>query len=411
MFILDKPTAATETYIYLLTSCDDGRLKLSLKLKIHPDNWNKESERPIIPKDGKGKAVLITLNRIYEKVEKLRDDCLIYEQPFTTSKVTAAVKEILGVKVAKHQKCRFEDAIDIIKVKMKTGELLTDKEKVYAPGTIKNYGKVAGKLLEFAKEKDISVEFHDITMDTYCAFKAWCYSKNWTINFTGSLIKDWKGVLKAGFRLGLHKNKIYDHKDFKKIAEETDDVYLDENELKLIKEVDLSNNNDWDRARDWFLIGCYSGLRASDLTLLRDSKITRNEIILATEKTDEKVVIPIHPISQQIFRKYKGLPPKMHQNQINEYIKFVARKAKIRSTFLYSVTEGGKRRDYYLEKWQMVSTHTARRSCITNMGIAGVPDTIIMKLTGIKSPATLARYKKLTQNEAAKIAAKHSFFN
>jgi len=39
-----------------------------------------------------------------------------------------------------------------------------------------------------------------------------------------------------------------------------------------------------------------------------------------------------------------------------------------------------------------------------------VPDTIIMKLTGIRSSATLKRYDKLSADEAAKIAAGLAFF-
>jgi hypothetical protein len=111
-----------------------------------------------------------------------------------------------------------------------------------------------------------------------------------------------------------------------------------------------------------------------------------------------------------LVSKYKGFPPKMNDQEINDEIKDVAEICGIDKTELYTVTEGGKRRDYYLKRYEMVSNHTARRSFITNLIKAGVEHTMIMKLAGIVKFETLARYIKLSAEEVADQAAKLDFF-
>lgn len=56
------------------------------------------------------------------------------------------------------------------------------------------------------------------------------------------------------------------------------------------------------RARNLFLIGCYTGLRVSDFSRLRDAHIGKF-ITIKTQKTGTPVVIPIHPVVRR-----QGLP-------------------------------------------------------------------------------------------------------
>ncbi|HUR64900.1 MAG TPA: tyrosine-type recombinase/integrase, partial [Chitinophagaceae bacterium] len=162
--------------------------------------------------------------------------------------------------------------------------------------------------------------------------------------------------------------------------------------------------------RDWFILDCYTGLRVSDLVMLEKRNISKGFITIANEKTDEKVVIPVHPYVQKIVSKYKGFPPAVSDVKINKFIKLICEKAEFTGRVLFTITKGGKRKDEYLKKWQMVSAHTARRSFITNLRKNGVPDTIIMKLTGIRAISTLLRYDKITAEEAAQVAADLKFF-
>lgn len=70
-------------------------------------------------------------------------------------------------------------------------------------------------------------------------------------------------------------------------------------------------------------------------------------------------------------------------------------------------TKGGARVVNVLEKWQMVSSHTARRSFATNMVKQGLPIQTIMQITGHKKEVTFLKYVKLTGSEHAEIMQKH----
>lgn len=340
------------------------------------------------------KAAQARVNAMVALIDKTHSDYRLTEKSLSV----ADLKNILDRRFRKENSQSLTDLIEAAIDKMKEGKILTPGKKIYSQGSIKTFNFTNTLLKEFFK-----TESDRVTMDTYNNFIAWCQGKKYSINYIGSQIKNWKalGRLATG-------DPIYSSKDFKKIQEETFDIYLTEEELKKIYNLKLTGR--FDLTRDWFILDCYTGLRVSDLKLLTDKNLHGGFITIANEKTDEKVIIPVHPFVAAILKKYKGFPPKISDVELNKSIKLIAEKAKIKDKVLYSITKGGKREDHYLKKWEMVSNHTARRSFITNLLKIGTPHTITMKLTGIKSMNTLLRYNKLSADEAAKIAAGHKFF-
>jgi integrase len=410
-FILDKPQSSEPTYIFILMSCWDGRLKRSTGEKVLPTQWDPVSQRPIVSKnDQTAKAKLLKINRIYDALETLLTNSSITGDLITKEDADSVIQSVLHHKPIS-RKLKFEEAARKIIQEMRSGEIVVPKSgKRYSPGTIKNYGQSLNALLEFSINKKVTLEFSSVTIHTYQKFIEYCHSQNWSLNYTGQHLKNWRCIIEKAYKKGMHKNRIWDFEDFKTLQEETFDIFLSEEELTKLIQADLSGKKELAAARDWFIIGCYTALRVSDLTKLDDSKIDRGYILLANEKTDETVMIPIHPAVKKILKKWKGFPMYLADQTINEKIKIVAKEAKIKGKVLYTVTEGGIRKDYYLEKWQMVSLHTARRSFITNARKNGIPDSIVMKLAGIRKPATLQRYDKLSAQDAALIASQHNFF-
>jgi integrase len=56
-----------------------------------------------------------------------------------------------------------------------------------------------------------------------------------------------------------------------------------------------------------------------------------------------------------------------------------------------------------IPKYQLISTHTARRSFATNQYKAGVPSITIMAITGHKTEKVFLNYIKITRNEHARL--------
>lgn len=358
--------------------CSDGRLKY----------YTGETGRP--------GSTPPRVSKIVSMVEETAADYRIASKPLTK----AVLKQKLD-KMFRPSKAKPADlfsAFDLVIEKMQDGRITTPGKKRYAPGSIKSLRHTIRLLRSF----NPNLTQESVGMDSYYTFIHFCQNKNYSTNYIGGQIRNWKTLGKA-----VGGNPIYDNELFKKISEETFDIYLDEKELKAMYELKLNARQDL--TRDWFILDCYTGLRVSDLTRLSKINLSKGFINISNEKTDEQVIIPIHPYVKAILSKYKGVPPKLSDQELNRTIKHVAKKV-IKGTVLFQITKGGKRVDEYLKKWEMVSNHCARRSFITNLLKRGASETLVMKLTGIKSSATLKRYNRMSIQEAASIMREHEFF-
>ena len=61
-------------------------------------------------------------------------------------------------------------------------------------------------------------------------------------------------------------------------------------------------------------------------------------------------------------------------------------------------------------KYEMIKTHTARRSFCTNAYLSGMDTLEIMALSGHKTETNFMKYIKVTARERAKRIAEHKFF-
>jgi integrase len=207
---------------------------------------------------------------------------------------------------------------------------------------------------------------------------------------------------------GISVRQDFKNRSFKVASEEADAIYLSEAELQQLQSVDLSKTERLERVRDLFLVGCYTGLRFSDLTNLRPEYIKDGFIRLEQQKTADRVVIPCHQIVVAMLAKYGGTLPRSISNQkMNDYLKEVCQLAGINSLESKAQTKGGKRIKTSFEKWQMVSTHTARRSFATNMYLLGIPAMTIMQITGHRTEKAFMKYIKLDREQHAQVMALH----
>jgi integrase len=179
---------------------------------------------------------------------------------------------------------------------------------------------------------------------------------------------------------------------------------LDENELKQLKDTDLSKIPHLDRVRDWFLLLAWTGSRFSDLEKVTKADIKDGFITFRQQKTNNKVTIPLHPVVIEIFEKYNyDLPAAITNQRFNEYIKDAAKIAEINAIETTTKTVGGKLLTEKFEKWEQISSHTGRRSFCTNQYKRGLPTLMIMSISGHKTEKSFLKYIKVKQEEHAEM--------
>lgn len=279
-------------------------------------------------------------------------------------------------------------------------------QEIRKSNTLRNYRLNLGYMRKFEQKTRKRLKFEDMTVGMYDQFVSYFTKDNYAINTIGGIIKDVKVVMRHAFDNGITENQ--DFRKFKVIQEEVLSTYLNEEELQQLYDLDLSNDPRFERVRDLFLIGCWTGLRFSDFSRLTTDNISGDFLHVPTIKTGKTVTIPIHPVVRRILDKYNGHLPKSISNQkTNEYLKEVCKIAGFEDHIMTTITKGGKKVTDFRPKWEQITSHTARRSFATNLYNDNFPTIDLMKITGHKTETAFLKYIKVTQEEAAQKLAKH----
>lgn len=192
-------------------------------------------------------------------------------------------------------------------------------------------------------------------------------------------------------------------------------VFLSMNEITRIYYYKFENQDKRkakERIRDLFVVGCLTALRYSDYSTLTADNLQNGYIVKRTKKTNVDVKVPAHDYVLEIFAKYNGqIPSGLCIQYFNKYLKLIMREIGLNDKITFSFTKGGKLKTVTREKWELISSHTARRSAATNMYLTGRMKTLeIMKLTGHRSEQNFFRYIRLTSDDTARSISGDMFF-
>lgn len=110
-----------------------------------------------------------------------------------------------------------------------------------------------------------------------------------------------------------------------------------------------------------------------------------------------------------MLEKYHGVfPPPLTNQKTNEYLKEVGKEIEgLKKSVVKNITKEGVNKQTSLAKWEMLTTHTARRSFATNEFLAGAPTLTIMAITGHKTEKAFLKYIKLNSTDHAKLLKDH----
>ena len=296
------------------------------------------------------------------------------------------------------------------KVDPRTGRYIGERTQVHHRTVLK-------RIKAFMQEKYIKDDFSVFDEQFARRFTDWAYtSKNYrqnTIPATFSVLKVWLNAAKT--------ERLFDGEEYKKYVSkgaDVDNIYLTKDEIErmyrldipsLIAKGEIDAKSTIEKTRDLFIIGCWTGLRRSDINRLEKAlfDIEKGEITIITEKTGEKVQIPMHPFIKELYEKYDGKFPKLTDKaNTNRHLQEIGRHAQIDENIMVKENRGGKIISHVYKKYQMIKMHTARRSFATNLYLDGAPTISIMKLTGHTTEMNFLKYIKITKEENAEMMRK-----
>lgn len=227
---------------------------------------------------------------------------------------------------------------------------------------------------------------------------------------------------------GIHNNDRALMCFSKRKVEESDkaaEIYLTEAELQALADMELTGLKD--QVRDIFLVGCYTCQRVSDYNNITPDSFTTTAkgtpiIRLIQQKTRNEVKIPImNPNLHAICEKYGYNIPSVIDVLINRYIKEILKelsetvpslavkiptkltmKQKKNEELGKLTIERNAKGEVVMPRYACVTTHTARRSGITNMYLSHKYTIVqMMHVSGHKTQKTFMDYIKLSSDEIA----------
>jgi integrase len=161
---------------------------------------------------------------------------------------------------------------------------------------------------------------------------------------------------------------------------------LNQSELNIIKQ--FTGTDFLENARDWLIIGCWTGCRISDLMNLNSNNIItkpdgKKIIKYFQTKTKKDVELSIHPDVESIIKRLNGFPRPIRPQNFNDYIKKLCERVGfIEEMKGEKMNPKTKRKETgTFMKYELVTSHICRRSFATNH-YSLLTNKKIMRVTG-----------------------------
>lgn len=384
-FYLKEPNSVKESLILAKYNSEGLRFKLSTGEKILPTKWNQNTHRA--KKTFSGYSSLNQfLDSVSTEIQRIKRDNLGSNVKLTSEIFKTEFSQFLG-KVKEKKEPKIIELLD---------EFLKVKKDKLSFNYLRSVNTLRNHLENFEKEEKFKLSFDKINLSFYELFTSYLFSKGQTNNTVGTNISRLKRFLDWSTDMGFNSNLSYKERGFKAIESETEFICLTEKELFEIYELDLSNNKRLHNVREAFCFGCFTGLRFSDIEKLRIEDIKEDELKITIQKTRETISIPLSEYAREILTRNNFNLPVISNQKTNDYLKELGKLAKINEPVKLVRFRGATRIEETDSKYNLISTHTARRTFVTLCLEKGMRPEVVMSITGHKSYKNFKKYIKLT---------------
>lgn len=379
---------------------DSQRIEFTTGYRIDAAKWDADRQRVKNGSTNKLKQsasqINADLNHFDAVIQNIFKEYELKGEMPTMQQVKDAFNEQVKIKTPTpseeqiSENVRFWDVYDTF-IK-ETGQL-----KSWTKASYQKFATVRKHLLDFDKDVNFST-FDESGLNRYMNYLQTKLSMlNSTVDNQIAFVK-W--FLRWSYEKGYHDNTGYI--TFRPKLKDTQKkvIFLTDAELAAIKSYAIPPAKQYlERVRDVLIFCCYSGLRHSDVYNLKKSDIKDDHIEITTVKTADSLIIELNSHSRAILNKYKDAAfannkalPVISNQKMNDYIKELGELAGIDTPVRITQYRGNEREDIVLPKYQLLSTHTGRKTFICKALALGIPVQVVMKWTGHSDYKTMKPY-------------------
>lgn len=403
-FYLKNPTAKNKSAIYASFAYDSKRIQTSTKWSIDPKFWDRRKGTL------KHQYSHLPFYQIYiEHLDKIKSKIIDYYQ---NQKVKGIIPDVSSIKreleqtfVEKEEEKINNEFFDVLEKFIKS-----NPEKSIL--TIRKYETIKQLLIEFKTKKQKSISFELIDLEFLDEFTNHLFNRPNQMSPDTPGLKDdtvhkylavLKTFLKWSLNRGYHQNSIYQSFASPRLRKH-EIVTLTTDEIKSLEELNLKNNTRLEKVRDLFLFAYYTGQRWS--------RFNKNDLIMdpitkdyywqfRVYKTKKIITIPfvgrILP-ALLIIKKYNFEFPVISRQKFNDFLKEVGQTAELNRIVRIKRYSGSKHIIIEKNLYDFMSSHMARRTCVTHLLEDGIPPTTVMKLTDHQGLNTILKYENTSLN-------------
>ncbi|HWJ25771.1 MAG TPA: phage integrase SAM-like domain-containing protein, partial [Flavisolibacter sp.] len=225
-------------------------------------------------------------------------------------------------------------------------DYIKSKRKQVTPKMINVYNNMRDTLKTFEKYRKKPITFESFDFSFYEEFVEYMMYehvqrrrkeviKGFRISTVGKTIKQLRIFLRNRIR-----RKIIapiNLEDYKILDEETDAIYLTRQEISLMYQLDLSGYPQLISYRDLFVLGCLTGLRFSDFSIIRKEDVRQGMLYKKQGKSNHWVVIPLRKEANDILvNRFKFNIPNVCNGVFNRHIKEIGKLAGFDTSIKFS---------------------------------------------------------------------------
>lgn len=286
---------------------------------------------------------------------------------------------------------------------------LTSKKGTLKPQSAKDFKSFQLSIEDYQTVRKMTLTFDDITIDFI----------NDYVDFLASPERPKKSKAKGSLNDNTISKRIDALRNYMKWIEENE-IYVFPLKVKNYKPVKrypikiVSLSVDEQRelmklklegteamVRDIFIFGCMTSLRYSDIISLTaddveynsDTNEYRMNKYAVKGQHGEQYIQTLNDDAAKIWKKYQYNLNRLSNQKFNLYLKKICKDSgKFDEVISVPVIRNKKKESEQVPKWQMIGSHTARRSFITNQISVGTTIKELMEMTSHTKIDTLMKY-------------------
>lgn len=373
-----------------------------------PTKWDSALQRALKSTthlNGKEKISAAVINRSIQDYENSVEDCFKSCESMGVIPEKEFLKQFVNEKLGKTK----SPSIDDESIYPVFDRFVSDGCDLngWSEQTVKKFVTLKNHLLQFDKK----LTFNSLTEEKMQSFQK--YLTN-TVGYRNISNKKAFANFVWFLRWAEEKRYISDKKviayrpKLKEVNKEI--VFLDWNEFMQLYNYQVPENKQYlQRIKDVWIFQATTGLRYSDVFSLRRTQIKGDYLHIVTLKTYDTIRIKLNKYSQGILRKYDDIQfpngkalPVISNQKFNEYLKELGELAELNEPVDIVFYIGGTRENITYKKWELLTTHCARRTFVCNSLSLGATPEQVMAITGHSSYASMKPYIGLSDADRDK---------